>query len=140
MCGRRQRTIGIVAAIVFLISSVFPLVAAFVKDTKSWPKWWGALDVSIAFILVVFVFMIHALARGRLNQHVEQATYRIYRILLHGIFLMLVIFFLAGDRIKWTQCLTGFAWRAWLLLYVLPSWVRSIQNERLQNEDVLHGT
>src|SRR5262249_12017225 len=101
---------------------VFPVVAAFVKDTKSWPKWWGTLDVSIASILVILVFVIHALARGRLNQQVEQATYRVYRILLHGIFLMLVIFFRAGDRIRWTQCLTVFAWRAWLLLYVLPWW------------------
>jgi hypothetical protein len=43
-------------------------------------------------------------------------------MLLHAILLMLVIFFVAGDRIKWTQCLTGFAWRAWLLVYILPCW------------------
>jgi hypothetical protein len=42
--------------------------------------------------------------------------------LIHGIFAMLVVFFLFGDRIVWTNCLTGFAWRAWLLLYGLPAW------------------
>ena len=29
--------------------------------------------------------------------------------------------FLAGERITWINCLTGFGWRAWLLLYALPS-------------------
>jgi hypothetical protein len=101
---------------------VFPIVAAFVKDTNSWPKWWGQLDVGLAFILVILVFLIQGLARHHVDQQVDEVTYRAYRILLHGIFLMLVIFFVAGDRIKWTQCLTGFAWRAWLLLYMLPWW------------------
>jgi hypothetical protein len=118
----RQRSLAISTAVVFLISSAFPVVAAFVKDTKSWPKWWGVLDVSIAFFLAILVFVICALARGRLNQKAEHATYRAYRVLLHGIFLMMVIFYLAGDRIKWSQCLTGFAWRAWLLFYALPWW------------------
>jgi hypothetical protein len=104
-----RRDLAIVAAAVFLVSCVFPVVAAFVKDTQSWPRWWGALDVVLAFILVIFVFTIQALGRRKANQQVERATYRPYRILLHGIFLMMVIFFLAGDRIKWTQCLTGFA-------------------------------
>jgi hypothetical protein len=44
------------------------------------------------------------------------------RILSHGIFVMLVVFFLAGERITWINCLTGFGLRAWLLLYALPSW------------------
>src|SRR4029077_8285633 len=35
---------------------------------------------------------------------------------------MLVVFFLAGEGITWINCLTGFGWRAWLLLYALPSW------------------
>ena len=122
MSVTRQRSFAIVTAAAFLISSVFPIVAAFVKDTNSWPKWWGQLDVGLAFILVILVFLIQGLARHHVDQQVDEVTYRAYRILLHGIFLMLVIFFVAGDRIKWTQCLTGFAWRAWLLLYMLPWW------------------
>jgi hypothetical protein len=56
------------------------------------------------------------------KQTSRRRTYRAYRILIHGIFVMLVVFFLAGKRITWINCLTGFGWRAWLLLYALPSW------------------
>ena len=122
MRERMQRSLALATAAVFLISSVFPVVAAFVKDTQSWPKWWGLLDVGIAFILAVLVFMVQAFARDRVSQQAKESSYRAYRILLHGIFLMLLVFFIARDRIIWTQCLTGFAWRTWLLLYVLPWW------------------
>ena len=40
---------------------------------------------------------------------------------------MVVVFFLFGDRIIWINCLTGFAWRAWLLLYTLPAWVTALR-------------
>jgi threonine/homoserine/homoserine lactone efflux protein len=85
---------------------VFPVVAAFVKDTQSLPKWWGILDVGIAFILVVLILMIQAFARDRVSQQAKESSYRAYRILLHGIFLMLLVFFIPGDRIIWTWCLT----------------------------------
>ena len=68
------------------------------------------------------VFAVMVAANGKINRHAEEATYRAYRVLTHGIFVMLVVFFLAGERITWINCLTGFGWRAWLLLYALPSW------------------
>jgi hypothetical protein len=118
-----HRPVAIVTAVVFLISAGFPLVAGFVRGTQSWPKWWGALDVGLAFVLACLVVVIQALARGRVNQQTEEVSYRAYRVLIHGIFLGLIIFFLAGDRIIWSQCLTGYLWRGWLLLYALPWWV-----------------
>src|SRR2546429_9778299 len=60
-------------------------------------------------------------SHGKISRQADDATYRAYRILTHGIFVMLVVFFLAGERITWINCLTGFGWRAWLLLYALPS-------------------
>jgi hypothetical protein len=57
------------------------------------------------------------------NKPAEDASYRAYRVLIHGILAMLVVFFLFGDRIVWSNCLTGFAWRAWLLFYGLPAWL-----------------
>jgi len=125
-----RRSVAIVTAVVFLISAVFALVAGFIRDTQSWPKWWGVLDVALAFILAVLVLAIHALARRRVNEHIEGVTYRAYRVLIHGLFLGLMVFFLAGDRIIWSQCLTGFLWRGWLLLYALPWWVAANQRER----------
>jgi hypothetical protein len=118
-----HRPVAIVTAVVFSVSAIFPLVAGFVRDTQSWPKWWGALDVGLAFILAGLVLAIAALARARMNQRTEEVTYRAYRVLIHGILVGLVVFFLAGDRIIWSQCLTGFLWRAWLLLYAFPWWV-----------------
>jgi len=61
-------------------------------------------------------------AHGKISKQADDATYRAYRILIHGIFIILAVFFLAGERITWINCLTGFGWRAWLLLYALPSW------------------
>ena len=118
-----RRSIALTTAALFLISLAFPAVAAFVKDTKAWPKWWGVLDVTLAFVLVVLVLAVLTNARDRVNKDVEQITYKVYRVLIWGIFLLMAVFVVAGDRIIWTQCLTGFAWRYWLLLYALPWWI-----------------
>jgi hypothetical protein len=40
---------------------------------------------------------------------------------------LLVLFFLAGDRIAWNIGLVGLAWRAWLLLYTLPAWYTALR-------------
>jgi hypothetical protein len=62
-------------------------------------------------------------AEGKVSKPAEDASYRAYRVLIHGVLVMLVVFFLLGDRIVWSNCLTGFAWRTWLLLYGLPAWL-----------------
>jgi hypothetical protein len=47
-------------------------------------------------------------------------------MLIHIIFVLILIFFIAGDRIIWIDGLPGIAWRAWLLLYILPEWLTVI--------------
>jgi len=121
------RAIAIATAAVFIISSVFPVVAGLSKNTASFPRLWGKLDVGLAFVLAVMVFAVMALERNSVDKRAEESTYRAYRVLLHGIFVMLLVFFLFGDRIVWINCLTGFAWRAWLLLYALPEWIVAIR-------------
>jgi len=116
------RPLAVTAAIVFFFSSAFPVVAAFVKDKDNWPKWWGVLDVSIAFVLGILAFVVYGLGHSKVNKQTDELSYRAYRILIHGIFAILLVFFLFGDWIVWSACLTGIAWRAWLLLYCLPSW------------------
>lgn len=123
MRPQRRHRLAIVAAIAFLVSSVFPVIAGLSHDTASFPRWWGILDVGLAFVLAVLALVILGVTQGKVTKSAEDLSYRCYRILTHGIFLMLVVFFLAGDRIVWSNCLTGFAWRAWLLLYTLPAWV-----------------
>jgi len=120
---RWGRRFAIAVAVVFVISSAFPVAAGLSQNTASFPKWWGALDVGIAFLLAVLVFVIFGLARGKLNKQVEDICYRAYRIVIHGIFALILAFVFFGDRIGWPNCLPGFAWRYWLLLYSLPAWL-----------------
>ena len=114
--------LAVATAIVFCVSFLFPLVAGLAKNTAVFPRIWGTADVGLAFFLALLVFGMMGLTQGKVDPAVDSA-YRTYRILIHGIFAMLVIFFLAGDRIVWANCLTGFAWRIWLLLYCLPGWI-----------------
>ena len=116
------RGVAVATAMVFLTSSAFPVVAGLSHDTGSFPKWWGMLDVGIAFLLAILMFVIFGLAHGKVNKQAEDASYRAYRVLIHAIFALFVVFFLCGDRIVWPNCLTGFAWRFWLLMYSLPAW------------------
>jgi hypothetical protein len=123
MSPHGSRRLAIVTAVAFFVSSVFPVVAGLSHDTSSFPKWWGILDVTLAFVLALLALAILGITQGKVNKQAERVSYRAYRILTHGIFLMLVVFFLVGDRIIWSNCLTGLAWRTWLLLYTLPAWV-----------------
>ena len=118
-----SRRLAAVTAIVFLVSLVFPFVASLSHNAASFPKWWGVLDVGVASVLAILALVVLRVTQGKISKEVEHTTYRIYRILVHGIFLMLVVFFLFGDHIVWSNCLTGFAWRSWLLLYTLPAWL-----------------
>jgi len=119
---RWGRPLALAAAVLFFISWVFPVAAGLATNTASFPGWWGPADVGLAFVLAILVLVIMALAGGKVDKQAEDTSYRAYRVLIHGILGMLVIFFLFGDRITWIRCLTGFAWRAWLLLYSLPAW------------------
>jgi hypothetical protein len=75
-----HRPLAIAAAAVFVISSVFPVVAGFVKDRDAWPSWWGMLDVGIAFVLAILALAILALASGKVDQQAEHISYRAYRV------------------------------------------------------------
>ncbi len=92
-------------------------------DTSQLPRWWGAADVSIAFLLGLLALLVFSLGRSRVNEPVKEIAYRGYRVLLHGIFALLLVFVFLSQYIVWSQCLSGLAWRTWLLLYGLPEWI-----------------
>lgn len=121
--ARWGRPLAVFTAVMFVVSSVFPAGAGLGKNPDTFPKWWGQLDVGIAFLLAVLALLVMALAGSKFSKPVEDATYRAYRVMIHGLWMMLVVFFLWGDRIAWKYCLVGLAWRAWLLLYSLPAWI-----------------
>ena len=93
------------------------------------PKWWGPLDVAVAFILAIAAFGIQALVYRTVDERTENATYRIYRSLTHGLIAVAVLVMVAGDRISWVNCATGFLWRTWLGLYVLPWWLVAVRSD-----------
>jgi len=122
LIARWRRPLVIATAIVFVVSTVFPVVAGFVKNSESWPQWWGVMDVSIACVLGLLVLSLMSITRGHEDKRTDDASYKAYRVLIHAIFAMLAVFALFGDWIVWGNCLTGLAWRYWLLLYSLPAW------------------
>jgi hypothetical protein len=123
MKSRWSTALCIATAIVFLVSLVFPVGAGLAKDTSSFPRWWGIADVGIAFVLAALTLAVLAIGTPRVTKQVEETTYRTYRVLIHGIFVLMVVFVFAGDRIAWSHGLSGLAWRSWLLLYTLPAWI-----------------
>src|SRR5215475_3317119 len=110
----KRRAIALTAAILFVLSWIFPVGAGLVRNPTSLPRWWGTVDVALAFAVAVGAFGIQVLGHGNLDQQAERATYRIYRSSLHALLVVGVLAMLAGDRIKWGNCATGFLWRTWL--------------------------
>jgi len=117
------RPIAFVAAILFLVSWIFPIGAGLAKDTSAFPKSWGTIDVVLAFTLAILAFGIQTQARGKLDPQAADTTYCVYRAVTHAIILVAVLVIAGGDRIRWANCATGFLWRAWLGLYILPWWL-----------------
>jgi hypothetical protein len=93
------RPLAIVSALLFLISSAFPVTAGLSRNTGSFPQGWGVLDVGVAFALAFLVIVLIAIAQGNVTKQAEDASYRAYRFLIHGLLVMLMVFFLFGERI-----------------------------------------
>lgn len=123
------RQFAIATAILFLFLWVFPIGAGLAKDTSVFPKWWGRVDVAVAFVLVIAAFATQILVREGVDKRTEDIAYRIYRILTHGIMVMAVLVMLAGSRITWVNSATGFLWRTWLGLYILPWWLAAVRRD-----------
>jgi hypothetical protein len=104
----------------FLISTAFPVTASLVPASRL-PAWIGALDVGLALVLVLWGFAMDRLAQERVNSVIVRASYAVYRALAALPLLLLGIFFLFGGQVQWNVLLPGLAWRAWLLLYLLPA-------------------
>ena len=129
-----RRAVALTAAILFALSWIFPVAAGLVMTPTSLPPWWGTLDIALAFLVAVGAFVIPALAHGKVDKQAEQTTYRIYRRSLHALMVVGVLVILAGDRIKWAYCATGFLWRSWLFLYILPWWLATFTESGTESQ------
>jgi len=99
--------------VAFVISTAFPVGACIVEDTATLPRVWGVLDVTVAAILAGLAITVATIAEPRVDAGVSETAYRVYRVLLHGLLVGVIVFLTVGDRINWSGCLVGFVWRAW---------------------------
>ena len=86
-----SRPLAVATAAIFCVSAAFPVVAGLSKDTGAFPKSWGITDVVLAFVLAAMVFTVMVAAHGKVSRQADDATYHAYRILTHGIFVMLSV-------------------------------------------------
>jgi hypothetical protein len=54
------------------VSWVFPVGAGLGRDTSAFPKWWGPVDVVLAFVLAILAFGIQMEVRGKLDREAEE--------------------------------------------------------------------
>jgi hypothetical protein len=127
-----RRAIALTAAILFVLSWIFPVAAGLLRNPTGLPRWWGTVDVALAFVVAVGAFGIQILGHGNVDKQTV-TTYRIYRSSLHALLVVGVLVMLAGDRIKWANCATGFLWRTWLFLYILPWWLAAAGRPEIAN-------
>ena len=117
-----DRSLAIATAVMFCVSTVFPLAAAVYPNAEGLTRAIGVLDGIIAFALVIMAMVLHVRTQGKVTKESHDAAYRGYRLVMHAILVLLIVFFLFGNRIAWNIGLVGLAWRSWLLLYTLPAW------------------
>jgi uncharacterized protein YybS (DUF2232 family) len=115
----------------FAFSTLFPIVAG-VWNVATPPRWLGVADVVFAVLLLVSAFTVVNRAKPAVSDVHRVAALRFSQVVLNAIPLLLVLFFLLGDRVAWTVLVIGLAWRAWLLLYVLPFLVASWRDEPVE--------
>jgi hypothetical protein len=117
---RSVRWLIVLGAALWIVSLAFPVVASLVA-TANLPRWVGVLDVTLAGAVMLVMGIVTLRSQGRIDAHAQQRSYRVYRGALHLPLLLLIIFFLVGERIKWDILLIGLAWRTWVLLTILPA-------------------
>lgn len=113
------RSLGRLCFLLFAVSTAFPVVAGF-RNTETPSRWLGLADVGVAALLLTVSFTVASRARSKLSDTDRLIAFRVSQTLFSVIPVLLIGFFIAGDRINWQVLIVGLAWRGWLLLYTLP--------------------
>jgi hypothetical protein len=115
----RARTLVGACVGVFVASAAFPVVASVLRSPV--PGWLGIADVVVAAVLVCLGFLIAAKGSATADPHVLELSLRVLRGGANLSLALIVVFFLAGEHVKWDILLLGLAWRAWLFVWVFPA-------------------
>lgn len=118
--------------VLFVVSTAFPVVASLLPSGGI-STTLGALDVLVAAVVAVLGFAIESAARDRVGDDDRRIAWQVVRALATVPLLLLVVFFVRADIVRWDVLLVGLAWRTWLLLTVLPSVVAILRAPRLSS-------
>jgi hypothetical protein len=119
------RRLGHTCITLFVVSTAFPVVAG-VLDMNRPPRWLGIADVAVAALLFAAAATVAARSRGTVTDHHRLSAFRISQAVATVIPALLLAYFILGPRVDWTVLVIGVAWRAWLLLYTLPSLIAAL--------------
>ncbi len=116
---------GTAFIVLFVISTAFPILAALQNDPA--PTVLGILDVAGAALMVLLGFTIEALSRPAVTDAHRALAWWVLRGIAGSLLLLVVIFFVQPGLFRWEVLLVGLAWRAWLLVWVLPAVIASVR-------------
>ena len=116
------RALLVAGAGFFIVSSLFPVAASRLRVDRL-PTWVGVADVALAACLVASGMVIVSKKPSDFAPRVVATAFRLYRALSAAFLVLLAVFFVLGDGLRWDILLPGLAWRAWVLVMVAPSWV-----------------
>ena len=102
----------------FVVSTAFPVTASLLPATTV-SRTIGLLDVGVALVLVAAgIYVVSAKTPTPEN---DWRAIACYKVIGSVPLVLLVVFFIAGSRVRWEVLLPGLAWRTWLLMYSLPA-------------------
>jgi hypothetical protein len=119
-------TLGRSFVVLFAVSTAFPIVAAVLPGDVA-PPLMGALDVGLAALTVIVAVTLESRSRETVTEGDRAAAWRVTRLGTTSLLALLVVFFVAPSTFRWDILLVGLAWRAWLLIWVLPAVVAALR-------------
>ena len=122
------QVVGRAFLVLFAISTAFPFLGWFLFQYGISEM--GIVDVGIASFTVVAAFTLEGRARPFVTEADRARSWLIIRAGATGLLLLLGIFFIAPTQFHWDVLVIGLVWRAWLLIWVLPSLVASLRQPR----------
>lgn len=109
-------------------TTAFPVVASLLPADQV-PGWLGLLDVAVAAVFALLGFWIESTFGRRATEKDRARAWQLIRTGSAGILVLLALFLLDPGLANWSVLIVGLAWRAWLVIWVLPA-VIVAQRER----------
>lgn len=111
----------------FAASLPFPVIASL-GGGGFYGHWFGIADVAIAVVLIGFT-LVSGLFATRPTAGSALTSLFVLRAGSNIALVLLVVFLLSPEIVRWNILLPGLAWRMWLFVQVLPGLVaRSADN------------